>query len=232
MARTKVPGSMTRAMVMVHTGFRREFGLMPEIVRGVFAGNRERADIIADHVELIWTVLHHHHHAEDLIIWPRLLERCPQEILPLVHGMENHHERIAALGDQLTKQAGDWRTDASEEHRSTVLRTLDDLLPVLREHLGAEEQFVLPLIEKHITGAEWDNMVAETSAELPQDKRPLVLGMMMYEGARSTVKDTLDNLPTEVRSVISEAAPRLYTEYAELVYGTPTPPFGSTLTRA
>jgi hemerythrin-like domain-containing protein len=224
---TKVPGAMTREMVMVHTGFRREFGFMPELVRGVFEGDRHRAEIIADHVELVWTVLHRHHHGEDLVIWPRLLERCAEEIRPLVHGMEAHHERIASLGEDLTKQVAAWRTDASLAHRDAVLHTLNELLPVLREHLGMEEMYVLPLIEKHITGDEWDAMVQHGVAETPQEQLPLILGLMMYEGAPSAVQDALDNVPEEVREMITEAAPRLYGDYAERVYGTRTPPFGS-----
>ena len=227
MAGTKVPGSMTREMVMVHTGFRREFGFMPELVRGVFEGDRHRAEIVADHIELVSSVLHHHHHGEDIVIWPRLLERCPEEILPLVHGMEGHHERIAALNDDLAKHVAAWRTDAGVQHRDAVLRTLEDMLPVLREHLLMEEQYVLPLIEKHITGDEWDAMVAAGAAETPQEQLPLIVGLMMYEGAPSAVQDALDNMPEEIRSMLTEAAPRLYGDYAERVYGTRTPPFGS-----
>src|ERR1700754_1415175 len=227
MANAKMPGAMTKEMVMVHTAFRREFGFMPELVSGVFEGDRHRAEIIADHIDLISMVLHHHHHGEDLVIWPRLLERCAEEILPLVHGMEAHHERIASLGDDLNKHIAAWRTDASANHREAVLRTLNDLLPVLREHLLLEEQYVLPLIEKHITADEWDGMVAQGASETPQDKLPLIFGVMMYEGAPAAVQDALSNIPEEVRPVIAEAAPRLYGDYAERVYGTRTPPFGS-----
>jgi hemerythrin-like domain-containing protein len=222
---------MTREMVMVHTAFRREFGFMPELVRGVFEGDRHRAEIIADHIELITSVLHRHHHGEDIHIWPRLLERCPEEILPLVHGMEGHHEKIASLSEDLTKQIAAWRTDASVAHRDAVLHTLEDMLPVLVEHLGMEERFVLPLIEKHITADEWDGMVAEGAGETPPEQLPLLFGVMMYEGAPSAVQDALNNIPEEVRPVVTEAAPRMYGDYAERVYGTRTPPFGSSRAR-
>src|ERR1700754_3803036 len=128
-------GDMTRAMVMVHTGFRREFGLMPQLVRGVFDGDRPRAGSVADHIELIDMVLEVHHTAEDRLIWPRLLERCPEEIRPLVHGMESQHERIHELLDDLSNRIEAWRADAGGKHRESVSRTIDDLLPVLEEHL-------------------------------------------------------------------------------------------------
>jgi hemerythrin superfamily protein len=216
-------------MVMVHTGFRREFGLMPQLVRGVFDGDRPRAGSIADHIELIDMVLEVHHTAEDRLIWPRLLERCPEEIRPLVHGMESQHERIHELLGDLTKGIAAWRDDAGDKNREAVARTIDDLLPVLEEHLGMEEKYVLPLIEKHITEPEWGELAAEQGGHFPPEKRPLILGIMMYEGAPAAVREMLGNLPDEARPIIAEAAPRAYGEYAEHVYGTRTPPYGSTL---
>jgi hemerythrin-like domain-containing protein len=216
-------------MVMVHTGFRREFGLMPQLVRGVFDGDRPRAGSIADHIDLIDMVLEVHHTAEDQLIWPRLLERCPEEIRPLVHGMESQHERIHELLDDLTKGIAAWRADASGKNREAVARTIDDLLPVLEEHLGMEEKYVLPLIEKHITEPEWGELAAEQGGHFPPEKRPLILGIMMYEGAPAAVREMLGSLPDEARPIIAEAAPRAYGEYAERVYGTRTPPYGSTL---
>ena len=222
-------GEMTRAMVMVHTGFRREFGLMHQLVGGAFDGDRVRAGAIADHIELMDMVLEAHHTAEDKLIWPRLLERCPEEIRPLVHGMESQHERIHGLLDDLTKGIAAWRADASGKHRESVSRTIDDLVPLLDEHLGMEEQYVLPLIEKHITAEEWGALAAEQGSHFPAEKRPLILGMMMYEGAPAAVREMLGSLPGEVRPIIEEAAPRDYGDYAEHVYGTRTPPYGSTL---
>jgi hemerythrin-like domain-containing protein len=220
----KPPGAMTREMQMVHTGFRREFGLMPALVRGVAEGDKPRAEIVVDHVELLSLVLHHHHHAEDEHIWPRLLERCPEEIAPIVHTMEDHHERIANVLTELTAALAAWRGTADAERGETLAAVLDRLVSALFEHLEAEEERVLPLIEEHITAVEWDGMVAEGAAELPQDKLPLLFGMNMYEGDPRAVRDALDNIPPEVRPIITEMAPKAFAAYAEQLYGTPTPP--------
>jgi hemerythrin-like domain-containing protein len=218
---------MTREMVMVHGGFRREFGLMPELLRNASDGDLERAGVVADHIELISTLLEHHHGGEDRVIWPRLLERCPEEILPLVHSMEKQHERIAALNGELAKGLAVWRVDADAASRDAVIDVLSRLLPALREHLAAEEDYVLPLIEKHLTGEEWDAMVAEGAGVFPPEKRPVLFGIMMYEGDPAAVREALDKMPDEVRPVIAQAAPRMYGDYAERVYGTRTPPRAS-----
>ena len=83
---------------------------------------------------------------------------------------------------------------------------------------------MLPLAEKHITAEEWDAMVVDGAARIPQDKLPLILGILMYEGEPSAVEDALEKVPAEARPVIVETAPRWYGDYAELVYGTRTPP--------
>ena len=200
---TKAPGAMTREMTLVHAAFLREFFLMPELVANVAAGDRERAEIVAGHIATIADGLHHHHTGEDIEIWPRLLERSPEEVRPLVHGMEGHHEGIAAR--------------------------LDELLPVLLEHLDMEVAYVLPIMEKHITGEEWDTLGANAMASLPPEAVPQVVGLMMYEGDPVTVGELLDKMPAEVRPVMIEAAPKAYADYAERVYGTRTPPRGSSV---
>ncbi|MEU4670019.1 hemerythrin domain-containing protein [Amycolatopsis sp. NPDC023774] len=114
-----------------------------------------RAALVARHLELVSTILHRHHHAEDLEIWPNLLERCPADDAPLVSGIARRHERIAFLGVDLTEAISAWRTAPNPAHRDAVLAVLDLLITVLYEHLGVEEDHVLPLIEQHITAPEW-----------------------------------------------------------------------------
>ncbi|WP_326835788.1 hemerythrin domain-containing protein [Amycolatopsis rhabdoformis] len=224
MTTTKAPGAMTREMDMVHTGLLREYRLMPATIAGVAEGDLDRAALVAGHIELVATVLHHHHHSEDRAIWPRLLERCPDVIAPLVNRMERHHERIAYLSVDFTAAVATWRAEPTVANRAAVLTVLDPLVTVLREHLQAEIADVLPLIEQHITAAEWDAMVAEGAADLPVEQIPLMFGILMYEGDPGAIEDALANLPAEARDMISELAPRLYADRAEALYGTRTPP--------
>jgi hemerythrin-like domain-containing protein len=211
-------------MNYVHTSFLREFGLMPDLVRGVGEGDAERAGVVADHIEMVAAVLHHHHEGEDLAIWPRLLERCPEEIRPLVRGMEEQHELIASGLDDLTKHVAAWRADASGTSREAVAGTVETMLPVMREHLGEEVRYVLPLIEKHIEVAEWDEMVSGNTTTVAPELMPVVLGMMMYDGDPRVTEEVLATMPDEVRSTMAELAPRAYGDHAQRVYGTRTPP--------
>ena len=147
-----------REMLMLHDSFRREFALMPGLVRGVATGDRERAQVVAEHVGYVSTILHHHHHGEDVDVWPLLAERCPAECAPLVEQMEGQHEEVARIGQAIDEGLRDW-ADAAEATREVLAAALVHLLPVLREHLAAEEELVVPLMEQYITAAEWNEIV-------------------------------------------------------------------------
>src|SRR3979411_1966883 len=74
----------TRDMYMVHTAFRREFAALPALVRGVGAEDTGRVTVVADHASLMLGMLEGHHRAEDIHLWPRLLERGGEEIAPVI----------------------------------------------------------------------------------------------------------------------------------------------------
>ena len=72
-------------MLMLHDVFRREFALMPALVRGVAVGDHNRAQIITDHIERVSALLHHHHlvterlgrdlvSLADHLYWPQRLD--------------------------------------------------------------------------------------------------------------------------------------------------------------
>lgn len=161
-----------REMYMVHTVFRREFALLPALVRGVAVGDRERSQIIADHIGLLNSSLHHHHHGEDKHLWPRLLERGSTEIAPIVHVMEEQHEGIESAHNEINAALEAWRGSAASEPREALADVLDRIIPLLNEHMGMEEERILPIVEKTITAAEWGRMVAEGAPTLPRNTFP------------------------------------------------------------
>ena len=64
-------------MYVVHRVFRREFVLIPQLVRQVAAGDTARAAVVGEHARLILLGLDIHHTGEDALLWPELLERDP-----------------------------------------------------------------------------------------------------------------------------------------------------------
>ena len=224
MSDVKPAGWKSREMKMVHTYLRREYSLLPKVVRGVAAGDQASAEFVADHIQFISVTLEEHHGGEDKHIWPRLLVRCPEDLAPVVHLMEHHHEGIAGALGELPAALATWRGTADPKRGEAIAGAVDGLAAALFEHLKAEEDRVLPLIEEHITADEWNAMVSQGAANIPPEKGPVLFGMVMYEGDPEAVKDALENIPQDVRAGIREAAPKAYAAYAERLYGTQTPP--------
>jgi hemerythrin-like domain-containing protein len=213
----------TREMHAVHTVFRREFALMPELIRGVKAGDSERAKIVADHITLMVTFLHHHHHAEDENLWPRLLARAPKDCDPIIQLMERQHTAIAERLDDIEVALGFWRTSDARDASSTLAVSVNGVLIPLFEHLGLEEERILPLAEQYITVIEWDTM-AEAAARGLQENMVLVLGMIVYEGDPDVIQALLARLAGADAPVLRAAATQAFEAHAQSVYGTATPP--------
>ncbi|MFJ1598513.1 hemerythrin domain-containing protein [Streptomyces sp. NPDC088261] len=211
-------------MYMAHSMFRREIGLAPALVRGVASGDTERARTVADHLDLVDTVLRHHHQGEDVHLWPRLLTRGGPEAAAVVRVMEDQHEAIERANDEVRDRAAIWRVTVDPADGAALGDALGRLSDLLADHLAIEEDQALPLIEKHITAAEWGRMVAEGGADVAPEHMALIFGMMAYEGDPDTVRDVVAGMPPEIRPAIADLAGQAFAQHAVRVYGTATPP--------
>ena len=209
-------------MYLVHTMLRREFGLLPESIRGTGRNDAKRRAHIGAHAQLVCQILHTHHEGEDLVLWPLLLERAEAEATEIVAVMEEQHHAIAAAHDEVVHRLGDWcRFGRDAEGFATAL---DDLVRILTEHTALEEKAVLPLAEKYITAAEWEQMGRHGMDTFQKRLLPLAFGMLMYEGDPAVMRRTLSNVPLPARLLMPIIAPRAFSHHARRVYGTATPP--------
>jgi len=214
---TASPYADTQDMYALHTMFRREFALLPGLVRGVAAKDEERARAVADHVRLLTLILHNHHMAEDTYLWPPLLKRAPRDVDPVVTLLEGQHDRLDLLLKSVDTRVDGWADSADSADGEALAATLQRLAAGIYEHMDLEEKLALPLIERHVLATEWDAMAAEAQAEFPPDAVPVIVGMVAYESG-------LDFLPPEAREALAEIAPKAYAAYSEHIYGTATPP--------
>jgi hemerythrin-like domain-containing protein len=211
------PYADTRDMYAVHDMFRREFALLPGLVRSVPAEDADRAQVIAGHISLVTELLHHHHSAEDAVLWPRLLARAPKEIDPVVHLAEGHHRGLEDLLAETGARLGAWVDGVGDDDSETLAETLQRLAVALYEHMGLEERLILPLVERHIFATEWNDMTDHAAGEIRPEIAVIVAGMLMYEGG-------LDPLPAAMRAAAAEVAPQAYATHCERVHRTPAPP--------
>jgi hemerythrin-like domain-containing protein len=208
----------TWEMVVVHRVFRREFGALPALVRAVPAGDVARAAVVLAHLRELARSLHHHHTAEDELVWPLLLDRVDLD-RPLVLRMEEQHERVADLLERADVQAGAFAAAASPVAGETLAATLTQLATALEEHLGDEEREVLPLVERHLTVAEWDAVGERARASLPKDRLLIQLGAILEGCSPQEARRFLGMLPLPARLAWRLAGRRAYRAERARVYG-------------
>jgi hemerythrin-like domain-containing protein len=212
-----------RPMIVLHNALRREVRLLPALVRGVGDYDTARSLVVAEHIDFVATILHAHHRGEDLVLWPILLDRGPEDIAPVVKVMEDHHQQIEQLSQEIGSNLPSWRDGAEPTRRATLATALDRLVVVLNEHLGMEEKHILPVVAKHVTLSEWDQMGTAAGAEVDPALRLVGVGMLMYEGDPEVVDLDLARMPPAARTHIKTAAPKAYATHSLRVHGTRTP---------
>lgn len=215
------PMADTRDMFLAHTALRREFRLLPDLIRSVAPGDIRRAEVVGGHAALLCRILHNHHEGEDLLLWPKLVERAGAEAAAVVPRMEQHHHAIDEAHTEATGLLGAWRSTG--QGGEELAEAFERLLTVLLEHMAAEEREILPLAEAHVTAAEWHRLGEHGMAATPKQDLPLVFGMAMYEGDPEVVKAVLASAPLPVRLIVPVLGRRRYASHARQVHGTTTP---------
>jgi hemerythrin-like domain-containing protein len=213
----------TRDMVVIHTFLRREFRLAGGLVRRVQPGDTSRAGVVADHLVYLGWFLHHHHTLEDELVWPKLLDRVPEELAPIVKLMEAQHEGVDALLEQIGALLTGWRATAAADVRDELSGLYDELYAGLAEHLDAEEQRVLPLAVQCLTVEEWDELGEQGRNRTNKSDMALTLGMFIYEGDPEVIANMLAKAPLPVRIIVPRLAKRAFRKHALKVHGTATP---------
>jgi len=214
------PVTVVSAMFAVHAMFRREFGLMPHLVRAAAVGDTQRVTLVADHVALVSGVMSEHDRAEDRHIWPLLRERCPEECTSLLDVAEGQHQDVEKGLLQVEQARELWRESASAQTRDALAKIIDGFIPVINEHLAIEEERVVPLVGQHISLAEYAVSVTEQAAAVPPGMLPTVWGMVMYEGDPAAGDVILSEMPVEVQPVIKNLAVKAHASYARELYRT------------
>ncbi|MFC9835134.1 hemerythrin domain-containing protein [Rhodococcus sp. NPDC127530] len=207
----------TREMVVVHNCFRRQFAALPALVRGVPAGDTARGGEVVTYFEELATALHHHHTSEDDLLWPKLLDRAPTDAA-LVLRMEEQHERLSELLSRAQSQGAAFTADAVDGE--PLAKTLTALSAALDEHLGEEEQRILPMAERFMTLAEWQEMGDRGRASIPKDRLLVFLGFILQGATPEERRMFLSEMPFAARMAWSILGRRAFRKDYQRIYGT------------
>ncbi len=171
------PPPDTSEMIAVHKVFRQALDGASGLVGGVAEGDTDRARLIAGYYDEMLTLLTLHHDGEDLLVWPKLLERAPAQA-ELIRTAESQHQGIHEALERARAALRAWETAPDAQQRASLVSALGGLEPGLVAHLDNEEQTVLPLIGEHLTIEEWGELPAHAMRNYSGERIWLILGLV------------------------------------------------------
>ena len=205
-------------MVVIHRVFRREFTLLPRLVREVADGDTQRARPVAEALRLVLDGLHHHHLGEDDILWPALLERAAPST-GLVETMQAQHDVVDGHAEKVAPLLDAWERTAASATGARLADALDQFAAALVEHLDLEEREILPLVERHVTVAEWNSLGEHGIEEMDRKMLPILFGAILEDATPDERRALLAKQPLAVRVLLRVVGARQYRRFVSRVRG-------------
>ena len=202
-----------RDMAFVHRTFGDLYEEAARLVRAALAPSPGRVTFLADHIDFGIMMLHVHHEGEDELLYPKLIERVPEQAA-MTEQVDREHQLIKTALDQASAACAAWRGRPSAETGEALAAALGHLNEVVQPHLDDEEQKVVPLAAVTLTQQEWDAMGKHAVASIPRNKRGIAFGMLLDPLGQADRAYMMRVLPAPVRVLYPVLIGRPYKKYA------------------
>jgi hemerythrin-like domain-containing protein len=202
-----------RDMAIVHRLFRQAYDEAARLVRAAPTPSAGRVTFLADHIDLVLGGLHSHHQDEDELLYPKLIERAPEQA-PMTEQVEHEHQVIATALDAASAACTAWRQRPSAETGEALAAALEHLNTVVQPHLDDEEQKVVPLAAVTLTQQEWDAMGKRGMNSIPRNKRAIAAGMMLEPLDAADRAYMMKHVPAPLRMLFPLLIERPWKKYA------------------
>jgi iron-sulfur cluster repair protein YtfE (RIC family) len=188
-------------MYAVHGVFRDTLGAAPRLVGDVAPSDAARVKEIANYYDNILFFLEAHHGGEEVIVFPRLRERCPDKAALLDRLEREHEEALSLLAGARTSLAAWPAADGNGSAQSAVADSLEALRTQLVAHLDEEEAQALPLCAENISIEEWAQLPGHALAGYGGDKVWLILGLIRERMTDAQRSRMLFHMPPPARDM-------------------------------
>ncbi|MEY2521639.1 MAG: hypothetical protein QOJ66_204 [Ilumatobacteraceae bacterium] len=179
-------------MYAMHAAMRRDLERLGEATRprpGIDPAPEE----LTDGWVLLRSQLELHHQAEDEDLWPKLRQRIHDPAqLKEIDEMVREHSLIPPALEAVTYAL------ASRVDLEPAVSALTDLVC---NHLDHEERSVLPLVERHLTDAEWHDFLETEKSKRTPRQRVEFLGWVLDDATPDDAAPVLAELPAPGRMV-------------------------------
>ncbi len=197
----------TSDMLAVHKVFRTGLNDAPRLL-GSADG---RQDAVATYYANILALLEAHHGSEDVLVFPRLIERTPDRAARLRVIADQHTTVHGALG-VAEGALGSWTAAPDDANRAALLAVLAELDGLMTDHMDTEEAEVLPICAQHLSAEEWGELPGHGMASFKGDKPWLILGLIRTNMTPAQQKQMDAHLPP--------IASEMWTTFGEDAYRT------------
>jgi hemerythrin-like domain-containing protein len=202
-----------RDMAIIHRTFRNVYDESARLVRAAPTPSPARVTFLADHIDFGLAMLHVHHEGEDELLYPKLVERAPEQAA-VTEEVEHEHLLIKTALDAASAACTAWRQRPSAETGEALAASLDQLNSITQPHLDDEEQKVVPLAAVTLTQQEWEAVGKHSVAQIPSKKRGIAFGMILEPLGEADRAYMMRVLPAPVRMLSPFLIERPWKKYA------------------
>lgn len=218
-------GCDTSGLILVHRIFRWLYRELPQLIRGVEAGDIDRAAIVGRYAHLDFYALHMHHETEDIALWDRLTARDPGCAVH-VDQMRAQHAEVASQLARIEPQLAPWVAAADSGLGDAFARDIETLRDTLATHLQQEEDHIMPVAGEVLSQQEWDWMEKHTREtlsanrkELGKDVMALQVGLLIASVPEAERDEWMrTNIPAPIRLLYALLMKRKYDQAMRELY--------------
>ena len=179
-------------MRTIHAALRRDLSRLRDATAKIDGTAGAPATVLAGW-DAFRAELDNHHQAEDDDLWPVLRrELSDPGDLASVDAMVGEHQHIEPALDAV---------DAALRGGGELAAPVEHLSTVVLDHLAHEERDVLPLIEQHMTRAQWRAFMVKERNKRPPRERPEFLTWVLDDADEQDAAAVLTELPPPARLV-------------------------------
>jgi len=179
-------------MRALHAALRRDLSRLRDAAAQIDSSAGAPATVLAGW-DTFRAELDNHHQAEDDDLWPVLRRELsdPGELASVDAMVEEHKHIEPALEG----------VDAALRGGGELAAPVETLSTVVLDHLAHEEREVLPLIEQHMTRAQWRAFMVKERNKRPPRERPEFLTWVLDDAGERDAAAVLTELPPPARLV-------------------------------
>lgn len=210
------PLADTSDMAQVHQVLRNLIGEAPELFRSAVSGGPERIELVGTYYANMLDFLKVHHEGEDVLIWPVLCERAPEQAAEVRRIADQHHAVVASI-ETATSRVADFRSGASEDTAAAAATAIAELGDALIPHLDEEEAVIVPLAAQHIFAPEWGELPGHAMRSYGGDKIWLILGLIREQFRPDQIEMMEQKMPPPVHQMWTDTGEKSFASFtAEL----------------